>query len=324
MITEDILVKYLAGETEPHEVAMIEQWRRDSEENEKHFRQLEKLWIGSAGLQKSNAVNVDEAWQKVRSKVHTSSKGKVLSLNTRWLVAASLVLLIGLAVFFTTRTASTGAEMISLNAVKTMETLQLSDGSKLLVKSGQVSYPKTFDGSRRKVKLHSGKVFFEIAPDKEKPFEIEANQTLVTVLGTKFEVVSYADYTQVMVKEGKVKFTTPGGESILTAGMAAKYDHKGNTLENMQVTGKNTFAYTSGRLTFENDRLGQVVADLNRFYASEVELENPALANCVITSSFSNEKLENVLAVVAGTLGLEIVHVPNSNKIILKGKGCTP
>jgi transmembrane sensor len=127
-----------------------------------------------------------------------------------------------------------------------------------------------------------------------------------------------------MVKEGKVKFTTPGGESILTAGMAAKYDHKGNTLESMQVTGKNTFAYTSGRLVFENDRLGQVIADLNRFYDSEVELENPALANCAITSSFSNEKLENVLAVVAGTLGLEVVHIPNSNKIILKGKGCTP
>jgi transmembrane sensor len=168
MITEDILVKYLAGETEPHEVAMIEKWRRDSEENEKHFKQLEMLWIGSAGLQKSNAVNVDEAWQKVRSKAHTPARGKIISLNARWLVAASLVVLIGLAIFFTSRSTSQASEMISLNAVKTMQTVQLSDGSKLLVRSGQVSYPKTFDGSKRKVKLNSGKVFFEISPDKEK------------------------------------------------------------------------------------------------------------------------------------------------------------
>ncbi len=323
MITEDILVKYLAGETEPHEVAMIDQWRQSSEENEKHFRQLETLWVSSAGLKDSKAVNVDAAWEKVQRRITAPVKGRMVSMQTRWLVAASLVLLIGLGIFFISRTNS-NPEMISLNVTNDTRNIQLADGSKLMVKSGQVTYPKQFDGKKRKVKLNSGKVFFDIAPDKERPFEIEANTTMITVIGTEFEVVSYKDYTQVMVKEGKVRFSTPGGETMLTAGMAAKYLHKENRLENMSITGKNTFAYASGQLVFENDRLGNVISDLNQYFDSEVSLEHPALADCIITSSFSNEKLENVLAVIAGTLNLEIEHVPNSNRIILKGKGCSP
>jgi len=324
MITEDILVKYLAGETEPHEVAMIEVWRKASNENEKHFRQLETLWFSSAGLKESKAVNVYMAWEKIEERIQSPAKGKVIQMNTRWLIAASLALIIGLTVFFVSRDhASSGhAEMIALNVSKVSQKLQLSDGSKLLVKSGQISYPKEFNGNKRKVKLHAGKVFFEISPDKEKPFEIEANNTFITVVGTAFEVVSYVDYTQVMVKEGKVRFNTPNGESLLTAGMAAKYNHKENKLENMPISGKNNFAYTSGKLVFEHEVLSDVVRDLNQYYDSEIILENATLEACVITSSFSNEKIENVLAVIAGTLNLEIEHVPNSNKIILKGRGC--
>jgi transmembrane sensor len=324
MITEDILVKYLAGETEPHEVAMIQQWRKASPENEKHFRQLETLWTGSGGLKNSQAVDVEAAWNKVERRMEVTPKGRVASMNTRWLVAASLALFMGLGIFFISRNRGMQGEMLSVSTTAESRNVQLSDGSRLIVKNGQVSYPRTFDGSKRKVKLSSGKVYFDIASDKEKPFEIEANNTVITVLGTEFEVVSYADYTQVMVKEGKVRFNTPDGEAMLTAGMAAKYDRKVNRLEHIQQRGRNTFAYASGRLVFENDRLASVVSDLNLYYNSEVIMENPQIGNCIITSSFEKEKLENVLAVIAGTLNLEIEHLPNSNKIILRGRGCTP
>jgi transmembrane sensor len=324
MMTEDILVKYLAGETEAHEVAMIEKWRLASEDNERHFRQLETLWKGSEGLKDSQAVDVDMAWGKVQTQLQSKPKGRMVPMGTRWLVAASLVLLIGLAVFFVNRNVGTEPEMMALNASNASKNIQLSDGSRVMVKSGQLLYPKAFGTDKRKVKLNSGKVFFDIASNKEKPFEIEANNTVVTVLGTEFEVVSYTDYTQVMVKEGKVKFSTPDGEVLLTAGMAAKYLSKENRLENMPAPSKNAFAYTSGKLVFENDKLSSVIADINRFYDAEVSLEHEGLATCMITSSFPNESLENVLAVIAGTLQLEIEHVPNSNKIILKGKGCRP
>jgi transmembrane sensor len=322
MVTEDILVKYLAGETEPHEIAMIDQWRKASADNEKHFRQLETLWKGSAGLKHHRQVDTDQAWQKVQGRIGTPSKGLRISMNTRWLVAASLTLLLGLGIFFMSRNQTSGSDMIALNATKDAQQFKLSDGSQVIIKSGQLLYPKKFDGGKRIVKLNSGKVFFDIAPDKSKPFEIEANQTLITVVGTEFEIVSYTDYTQVMVREGKVKFTTPDGEVMLTAGMGAKYVSKDQKLEEIKVKGKNTFAYTTGELVFENDRLADVVKDLNQYYDSEILIGNMELENCRITSTFPHEKLENVLAVIAGTLGLDVQHVPNTNQIILQGRGC--
>ena len=40
----DLVVKHLAGGTNPIEEAQLQAWLRESEANQKQFQQLEKLW----------------------------------------------------------------------------------------------------------------------------------------------------------------------------------------------------------------------------------------------------------------------------------------
>lgn len=323
MVTEDILVKYLAGETEPHEVAMIEQWRKQSADNEKHFRQLETLWKSSEGLKSSNSVNVDAAWDKVKSRMNTKAKGKIVTLGTRWLAAASIILLLGVGVYLFNRNSDTKEDMVTLSVKGSTEKLRLSDGTSIVLQGGSLSYPKVFEGNKRRVKLESGKAFFEVAPDKEKPFEIESNNTLVTVVGTEFEVNSDGKSTQVQVREGKVRFSTPGGETMLTAGMGARYYQAEKRLEKMEVKSHNAFAYTTGKLVFENEPLAEVIADLEAYYpGTEFVFESQAIKNCKFNSSFQGESLDHVLEVIKATLQIEVERIPGSERIILRGKGC--
>lgn len=323
MVTEDILVKYLAGETEPHEVAMIEQWRKQSAENEKHFRQLETLWKGSEGLKASQSVNVDAAWSRVRSRMDKPVKGRVVNLGTRWLAAASVILLLGVGIFLFNRSGEVKQDIVTMNVSGSTERLKLSDGTSIVLQGGSLSYPKEFTGNKRLVKLSSGKAFFEVAPDKEKPFEIESNNTLVTVVGTEFEVNTDDKSTQVLVREGKVKFSTPGGETMLTAGMGARYYQKERRLEKTEVKSPNAFAYTTGRLVFENEPLKDVITDLEQYYpGTEFVFESQAIRNCKFNSSFQGENLDHVLEVIKATLKIEVERIPGSGKIILRGKGC--
>lgn len=323
MVTEDILVKYLAGETEPHEVAMIEEWRKQSADNERHFRQLETLWKGSEGLKASSTVNVDAAWGRVKSRMNTPARGRIVNLSTRWLAAACIILLLGVGVYLFNRSGEVKPEMVTLNVKGSTENLKLSDGTSVILQGGSISYPKVFDGEKRKVTLESGKAFFDVAPDKEKPFEIESNNTLVTVVGTEFEVNTDDKSTQVSVREGKVKFSTPGGETMLTAGMGARYYQKEKRLEKMEVKSPNAFAYTTGSLKFDNEPLEEVITDLEAYYpGTEFVFESQAIRNCKLTSSFRSESLDHVLEVIKATLHIEVERVPGSGRIILRGKGC--
>lgn len=323
MVTEDILVKYLAGETEPHEVAMIEQWRKESAANEKHFRQLETLWKGSEGLKSSNSVSTDAAWDKVKSRMNAPARGRIARLSTRWLAAASIILLLGVGVYFFNRSDEAEQDMVMLNVKGSTEKLKLGDGTSIVLQGGSLSYPKVFGEGKRKVTLEAGKAFFDVAPDQERPFEIESNNTTVTVVGTEFEVSTDGKTTQVQVREGKVRFSTPGGETMLTAGMGARYYQKEKRLEKMEVKSPNAFAYTNGKLVFENEPLADVIADLESYYpGTEFVFESQAIRNCKFNSSFQGESLDHVLEIIKATLQIEAERIPGSGKIILKGKGC--
>lgn len=327
MVTDEILVKYIVGEAEDHEVAMVEQWRKLNAANEKHLQQFKTLWTESAGIPHQHAVNIDKAWEQVQKTIHnkTEKKGSTIPITRVWLMAASFALLIGIGFFLFNRTTPQAAELLTAIATDSVQNLTLSDGSNIMIREGSIAYPKTFDGEKRAIKMNGGKAFFKIAPNKAQPFEIASENTTITVVGTEFEISANTAFTQVLVREGKVKFNTPKGEVFLTAGMGAKYNRKTQQLEKLMPASNNTFGYVTGELKFENKTLKEVVNDLNQYYQGyTIELENKDLENCKITSAFNHDKLETVLDVIAITLNLEVERSADKKFILIKGKGCTP
>lgn len=325
MVIEDIIVKYLAGEAEAHEIAILEQWRKSSLENESHFAQMARLWE-HANDRHMPKLNVDTAWNKVNTRIGAGKTGKVLPFYRTWYaVAAAIALFIGVALFLF-RPKENGLQMLSaVNDGKNKLELALQDGSKITLLNGELDYPQQFDRNKRRVELKSGRAYFDIARDTTKKFEIQCGQSLVTVLGTEFEILYDGSQTTVSVNEGKVSFKTPSGERILTRGMKASYNPMDGTISALEGEKENDFAYATGVLRYENETLNKVVKDISQ-YSDHIDIEvDRAIVDCRISGKFNlNDGTKSVLEVVAYTVGAKLEMSEDGTKYRLIGGACQP
>ncbi len=322
MVSEDIIVKCLAGEADQHEITLLENWRKASADNEKMYQQMASLWQHSANIESRANIDTDAAWLKVQNTIQKPVV-KVVKWPVKWLAAASVVLVIGLSIFFFRP--SQKEELLSAVATSTQQKIVLKDGSEVTLMKGELQYPEQFNKGKRQVILQSGTAYFDISKDSAHPFEITCQQTTVTVLGTEFEIKNEGSHTYVSVNEGKVRFTTPSGTSILTAGMFADYNADNQSLNTGSGFSKNTTAYATRQLSYNGSSLQTVVNDLKRFYPSYKIDVPPAIAQCKISGDYNLEEgLQNILLVLAATLNAELEFSEKTHTAIIKGGLCTP
>ncbi len=310
-MTDDIIVKYLAGEASPTEIQNIAEWRALSKENELYFKSLEQTWeLSLKHGNNTTPIDVDKAWTRFE-KNKLKQKTLVFYLSNYWKVAASIVLALGLAYYFYQRPNSSEQMELALNGHN--KKIVLSDSSEVILIGANIHCPKTFVGNKRTFYLDSGKAFFKVSKDSLKPFEIVANNTSILVLGTQFEVVSTKLKTSVNVLEGKVLFTTPIGSKILTSGMKCQYDLQGSKMDIEQQKNNNSLAYITHALIFNATPLREVIADLNQYqdqYFIKVKDEN--LLGCKLNAQFNNEKLEDIIKVISSTMQMKVNKVKDT------------
>jgi transmembrane sensor len=200
-------------------------------------------------------------------------------------LAASLALAIGLGMF---TAAPAGPPVVT--AIAETRVLTLADGSRVTL--GPASRIATrIDADGRNVTLLAGEAFFEVAHDRSRPFNVEAGDARIQVVGTKFDVRRSGGRVHVSVLEGVVKVreaapifaaasvqTLTAGKGIETADAPASFF---SAAPPAPVAAEHVPAgeWRSGRRTYIDARLGDVVADLNRYYAPGVTLADPALGD---------------------------------------------
>lgn len=149
--------------------------------------------------------------------------------------------------------------------------VNLPDGSTVWLNAvSSLHFPVNFTGPQRKVIL-TGEAFFEVKPNREKPFIVQSGHQELEVLGTSFNLNGYeADITTSLV-DGSVKVINnssreqvilkPGRQSILSPNEIA-------------VTGFDpeiVLGWRSGLFTYNKAPLSSVMADFERWYDVDVE-----------------------------------------------------
>lgn len=318
-ITEDLLVRYLLEECNAAERAQVEEWINADKANRDKFYALKKAWDISVGGQVLPEIDVDAAWQKVSTKTQPGGGGKVIELDTKrrfnWTYAAAAVALVLVGLFFFNQLGDTPVES-QFAANKEFVSQQLADNSLIVLSPN--SKVEASIGDERKVKLE-GKAYFEVAPDKEKPFTVETEQILVTVLGTAFNVEEQEKGVRTEVREGKVRMEVDGAFIELKAGEVGFYDAETGTLK--FITPNEVQTWGDKTIVFNGTPLGEVVEHLQIFYPVEIDLANEQLANCRLTATFTDEQISDVLRVIASTFDLELKQI-SSNAFELDGEGC--
>ena len=146
-----------------------------------------------------------------------------------------------------------------------------------------------------------GEAFFNIAPDKKKPFTIHVNDVDVTVVGTSFNIKSKNGKTEVVVETGIVRVTKAGETIELRAGEKTKMADADNAMEKEKVTDKLYNYYRTKEFVCDNTPLWKLVEVLNDAYNAHIVIGREELRDIPITSPFYNESLDRVLEVISLT-----------------------
>ena len=325
---DDLLAKYLADETDTHESDTISEWIIASEDNKKTFNHSKMVWDGAKNYRK---VDVNAAWAKLNITkkkevefIDIQEVKPIIKLN--WLnnllkIAAVLVVLFGLWFVAARQFTTPQNDVLTFKSgSKSIEKI-LPDGTKILLsKNSQITYPKTFEGNTREINL-LGEGFFDVHHDAAHPFIIHTQGTVVKVLGTSFNIRAYNAQVQVHVKIGKVQFSKNNAKVVLTKGQ------KGETLANVDAIIKSEVIEVEtvikeklSSFVFNKMSLSKVAESLSKRFNKDIKFSRDKIKNCELTATFENEKLENIIAVIAETFNLKVDN--QGNMIILSGDGC--
>lgn len=320
-VTEDLLTKYFAREVTEEEAKAVEAWVALSAANQRQFEASKIIWAdtGRIGNYEQVSVDVDEAFARVATRKNELllQKRATSPVNMLWILRVAAVAIIGITISFWFL--SRNEERMVLAADKELFLADLPDGSKVSVNAGSEVEIQSYRSSRS---LHlTGEAYFEVVSNPEKPFVVSTRNIQVRVLGTVFGISEHSGHTIVSVEEGRVEVSYQNQQIILGAGKTGRFDWNKEELSTLEAkdTGEYRFWKTKS-LAFRGLPLVNVVETLNKVYQANIQLKKPALEGCMLSVSFEDESLENILQIIGITLNLTITT--EGDEIILDGEGC--
>ena len=182
--------------------------------------------------------------------------------------------------------------------------IRLPDGSKVWLNAGSslTYHAKLEHEGQRKVML-SGEGYFEVAKDRLHPFIVATPDQEIAVLGTHFNVRSYADESVVTTTllEGSVKIADKAKHSILLRpGQQAKL--KAQYFSVSEVDTEDAVAWKNGMFVLNNQDLESILKQASRWYNVEISFEDESLKAEVFRGAVSRfENISQLLEVLEST-----------------------
>jgi len=332
-IDEGLLIaRHLGGEATAAEEEALRKWMAMAPENEQTYLKYKRVYeltgkhYGLHGNEQLD-IDVEKEWGRF---VQEAEKREIIPIGPppqagrrAWLrIAAAILLAIvsGVVVnYFVSRQGT-----MSYTTAQNTDTVSLPDGSTVFLnRYSALTVKGSFGEKERRVELR-GEAFFEVSPDKQKPFTVEAGGASITVLGTSFNVQSYAQKNEleVVVATGVVRLAPTGmGQSVeLRAGDKGILKKNEKELTSNKNTDGNFLSWKTKHMAFDKAGLPSVLETLQATYGVEFVVLADVPAECAVTVTFDNQPLESVLKVLQATWGL--TYRWEGNKIEITGIGC--
>lgn len=196
--------------------------------------------------------------------------------------------------------------------------VELADGTLVYLNSGTTfKYPVNFlPGSSREVFI-TGEAYFEVSHDDKHDFIVNSNNVRTQVLGTKFNVRSFAEDTvsKITLLEGSVKLSSGKVSSMLIPDEVGIVSRVEGGIIVEKVRGDNSIAWLDGYLLFENETFQKIIPELERKYNIVIENRNEKLARKRFRGKFKTEDIEDILKTFSSASPFEFRK--KNNEIII-------
>lgn len=220
-------------------------------------------------------------------------------------------------------------------AVGGQRTVNLDDGSSIQLNTNS-KVEVRYSAKARDLRLVRGEAYFDVAPNKQRPFSVYAHQDVVRAVGTAFVVRLTGDRVEVTVTKGKVEVAAVAKpvasaplarvsampRQILTTVSAAKgatelaVVERATLVEHLDLAppeATRKLAWRQGMLVFNGESLPSVVQDVSRYTDVKIEITDPALKDLKVGGYFKVGEVDSMLEALETSFGVHVERVDSKH-----------
>jgi transmembrane sensor len=299
--------------------ARIVEWRERSSAHEACWQQAQLQWRLSGALRKPDASVIERLWYALDLTLERARAQPALVA----VPALCLVMVLLLPVFRGPAVVVPAAAPVErVAAAVTQEyssparerrVVTLADGS-ILTLNWNSALAVTMGATSRDIVLQRGEVLFQVAPDENRPFTVNAGAIRARAVGTAFNVRRAAgDAVNVTVTEGIVEVSAAALASVrlgINEEISATPGHMG---EVRTANAASSTAWTEGMLIFRERPLREVLAELGRY--THFPLRQGAIRNAgsPVTATYFIERSDDALSLIATAFDLQVRPNPDGS-----------
>lgn len=325
----------------PKEIQAMQAWASRSPAHAAELKRAEARWEETSQLA--------ELAVPLCSRCNDSTPGQSAGLWGRWFGAGTLslggwgamasFLVVSVVVFSLYSAPAAVKNGVYGTAVGELRLLTLEDGSQLQLDTDSQAEIH-FDEAVRRIYLRQGKAHFEVAKNKDRPFEVYAADGLVRAVGTAFSVyLKESDHIEVLVDEGKVDLVrvepVVARPAIASASTSAskplpllaenvfgslergegaifnKVEEQFSVLAEKDLEQQQS--WRKGVLIFAGEPLGQVVSEIGRYTSARIEIKDPKLDGLQVGGRFNVGDIDALFNVLESAFDVQVVAVAENH-----------
>jgi transmembrane sensor len=295
-----------------------QRWLAQDAANVQAFHEVQDAW------QRASAVADVIAAPKADHVAPAMPRTSRSAFRWSWTIAlaASVLLVCGIILWPTMPTTLS-------TATAELRSVKLPDGSRVSL-GPETQLRLSFSERERLISMQSGEAYFEVAPDADRPFSVKTPSGTVVAVGTAFSVHALTDRIAVAVTHGKVRVETGSGPVVedieqtdgasatqpvvLVTGQRFVRERERTTIDTLPSLDSAT-AWQQRRLEYNDAELRVVIADINRYSATKLEIEASEIAELRYTGTVFPDEIDVWLESIKGVFPVH-VNETGSNRVI--------
>lgn len=300
-------------------------WKALSPHHRQAADRLSGLWLELDVLAKASPEALGLGPSSPRRR--PAQKGWAVGLVAASILVASVATAYGLQILPRTEVYDT--------AVGGQRTVNLEDGSSIQLNTNS-KVEVRYSAEARDLRLVRGEAYFEVAPNKKRPFSVYAHQDVVRAVGTAFVVRLSGERVEVTVTKGKVEVAAVS-KSMTSAPLARVSAMPRQTLTTVSAVKGATelavveratlvehldlappeasrkLAWRQGMLVFNGENLPSVVQDVSRYTDVHIEIADPTLRDLKVGGYFKVGEVDSMLEALESSFGVHVERVDSKH-----------
>jgi len=295
----DWFVRLQATEGDPQTIRGFRAWVESDERRAAAFEKVTEIWGAPEFLLATAKVAEKTEFSTRRRQSHVRKAG------------------IGIAVILVALMLSKVPDMMIrlqadyVTATGEQRSIVLPDGS-IMTLDADTAVVLDFSNNERGVKLIRGEAYFDVQHDPVHPFHVTGVYERVEVKGTAFSVQTGDRADEVVLQRGAVavmRLGQPGNQTDLAPGEAVSVTATG-IQPVKQIDARSALAWLDGRIIFNDRPLGEVLAELRRYYARRIYVADAKIEQLAVSGNYRLDQPALVIQSLAVAVGASMTTLP--------------